>query len=856
MKERKGNFSKKVLYLVLGLVFVSLTLSQANFARLFNNFLTVSDQNINLKLAFPLVLGAQRTRLYDDSGVLRGYQSYDPNTKVGVVTLVYPPLADYAQKSQVQALLAEERRMLPALRSIYSLASEEIVRTVRTWNNMTARVGRYRATGRDSGSVFVNDVTQAVASVVSPSLALNTFATTPSERIGDLFSVRTMFELRYYNGTNNGTLGRGNATADVVFSIAVLPNSVRTNETSRFVWRDYTDSSAVAEWKDVAQNDTMYVSIGQDPMIDIVMIVDNSYSMDDHQRSTSNAANVLRSSLANTGFNNFRVALLSSSFYNPQCWALGNGLCDQTRNTSCRPFVAKSRLASLGAWLTANTSSWIGAGNTVCQTGTEKALLSLQEITTPNVGHATFMPPSTNNEQKFRRGSNLVFIFVGDADDQSYGVGNPDSKGTCMQGINAYTQYLRNLRANNGFNSITLGGILCPSNVQCAETQCTPRIIRSVINRFSGFIGDITTQKDVSDGMGEIMRDVVAAASNYRLRYRAISTSVQVSYPRTGLTVGNCPQRVPRSLINGFDYDVQRNAVVLYGSCRPVNVTGNQTIQITYSYWSPRVNCSLYRNSIDCSPSQCRWCPGANGTRQTQGVGTCVNRQSACPLIVAPPAGVFGGYGQGANGGYTAAGARGIPWWAILLLILFLCCLCLLCLLLLLLLFLLFKPSKTTKSSNKRIEYQMMDNPGSKSGSYAPPADDYGAEPYSGSGAGYDGDSGSGYAGDDYTGDAAGAGSRSRGNTASGTAGSGYAADDYGSDPYGSDPYSGAPAGGYAGGPSGSAAGSGDTGRPPLRGGGRPMTLDSNLTPGEQGDPNVKPTDNKYITTGAKPVWF
>jgi len=822
--EKKGINSTTLFFIVCGFIlFTGFVITQApTFARVYGSFLAVSDENINLKIAIPINLGVGRQRLYDDQGVLRGYQAYDSRTGVGFTTLVYSPLPGYSQQSPIQALLAEENRMMPVLTSIYALKSDEIVRTVRTWNNNTARIGRYNATTLDTDVVFVNDFTRAVASMVYPNLAFNTYLTVASQRLGSNFQIRTMFELRYYNGTNNGTLGRGNNTADIVFTVAVLPSSQAGNEAAMFQWRDYTDSSAIAEYADVVLNDTVYDAVAKDPMIDFVLIVDNSYSMDDHQMATANAANVFRSQLARTGFNNFRVALLSSSFYNPSCWTLTNGKCDESRNASCRPFVSRNRLAALGSWLTPNSSTWIGAGNTPCQTGTEKALLSLQEITSSTNQHATYMPPSAGqaDPQKFRKGAHVVFIFVGDADDQSYGTGMSDSKGTCRQGINNYYQYLVNLRNSNGFASMTLGGILCPYNVPCAETQCSPRIIRSVINRFNGFIGDINSASDVSAGMSEIMRDVMAAASSYKLRYRAISTSINVTLPRNGLTMGRCPLQVPRSMNNGFDFDAQRNSIVFYGNCRFVNVTAsrNDTIKITYSYWSRNVNCSQYRDALSCNPTQCRWCGTSNGTAQQPNRGVCVSNALSCPAIIAAVPGVYGGYGQGANGGYTAAKAAGIPWWAILLLILFLCCLCLLCLLLLLLLFLLFKPGPK-KGSSKKGAYSQVDNaPQSGGGSYTPPADDYTSSGYaSGSGT-----AGSGYAADDSTG--------------------GYAAEDS--------------TGGYD--PSGGAVGSGSSGgggsglKPH---GGRPMTLDAGVSPNDQGDPNVRPDDNKYILFGGQPKW-
>jgi len=150
----------------------------------------------------------------------------------------------------------------------------------------------------------------------------------------------------------------------------------------------------------------------------------------------------------------------------------------------------------------------------------------------------------------------------------------------------------------------------------------------------------------------------------------------------------------------------------------------------------------------------------------------------------------------------------------------------LLCLALLFLAFLAAKREKQGKRNQP--DYEQVGNPGAKQGVYSPPSDppaDYTA-PYatpSGSGA-MGGTPASG--GSTQTPPGAGQPSSGGGSLA-------------GNPPAGGSPF----------------AGIADARSNLKPGRGRPLTQDTGLLPADQGDPNIKPDDNKYILPGAQPRW-
>ncbi|MBI4817391.1 MAG: hypothetical protein HY791_14110 [Deltaproteobacteria bacterium] len=396
---------------------------------------------------------------------------------------------------------------------------------------------------------------------------------------------------------------RSSATAVVLFAIAPIDAS----EAAGFALADLTEGLGLGQSADELEARCQRFRSEAFSALEIVWAVDNSASMGDEQNAVAEAALALVSRLSNAAVD-WRTAVVTSGFYAPRAGCT-NETCSDTTESQCRVFT--SDLPTFAGWFTQGSPSWVGAGG-ACNVAREEAAHSLQLILTdPAAGHASFMPPSpTPDPAKIRSGSDLLVIFLGDADDQQFGNADAES------GMDGYEAFFRALP----LHSVSMGGIICPEGGTCGETQRNPRVIRGLINRFGGLIGSLRDLTSIGPTVAAIVDAGIGAASPYELDADAIPSTIRVSM-QAGSTVGSCPvDDVPRSRTNGFDYDARTRRIAFFGDCRPAG--SGSSISVSYRAWTDRSSSS---DPVPCL--SCGSCP--QGARCDLDTCACVCEVSA-----------------------------------------------------------------------------------------------------------------------------------------------------------------------------------------------------------------------------------
>ncbi|HEY1101335.1 MAG TPA: hypothetical protein VGF99_20525, partial [Myxococcota bacterium] len=169
-----------------------------------------------------------------------------------------------------------------------------------------------------------------------------------------------------------------------------------------------------------------------------------------------------------------------------------------------------------------------------------------------------------------------------------------------------------------------VAGIVCPAGTNCTDDTSNGRF-----KKFFADMGGVEVAlpndsdpqqaQKIRDGINLILQQSIAQASPYVLTKPPISASIKVAFDSAVTTFGTCDKNdVPRSRVNGFDYDGVTNSLQFFGNCRPTFDTANigRRITTSYKYW------------IEDSPD-----PDGNDDpcAECEAPLICVNDQCLCP---------------------------------------------------------------------------------------------------------------------------------------------------------------------------------------------------------------------------------
>ncbi|HMY59309.1 MAG TPA: hypothetical protein PK472_13690, partial [Pseudomonadota bacterium] len=131
-------------------------------------------------------------------------------------------------------------------------------------------------------------------------------------------------------------------------------------------------------------------------------------------------------------------------------------------------------------------------------------------------------------------------------------------------------------------NVLTFGYVPVDLTRNCTTTLNVADLPRCVIEGNGGAAIPIKTvfnQADIDAGMNRIVDAVAGAASQFKLLRSPITSTIKVNVRNTD---------VPRSRLDGFDYDPVSKAIVFYGSTYRPQI-GDQ-VYISYRVWAGSTN--------------------------------------------------------------------------------------------------------------------------------------------------------------------------------------------------------------------------------------------------------------------------
>ncbi len=522
----------------------------------------------------------------------------DPITNVSGIVAAMPSMGDVnAESTRVAALItaAVGVGITPVL----------VGRSLTTHEMNPAITSTYRVARSTSASALRDSLIMPMVGAPAPG--------------GRSVGVSTEFLLDVT--TVRRTMGSAAGTTDVI--VAVSPRSLYDNPAVNTAIRanDLVDATGVAESdKGLGFNCQVMRAVASAP-VEFLWTVDTSGSMGPYQVRLGNVATQFFTRLQAAGID-FRVGVLTAGNNSLNLdtpgfrWILGTDalgprrLCEQ---------VTSVGLGTCPTSPSDTVSPYPFPGTTEEPTAAAA------------VGHYTFlrrtMMGEVNPDRRFRAGARVVAFLVTDEPGSNdftryFATNNDPQAGTRWAPTGVYnTTALSNIIAYFRRNMVLTFGLLPLTATPCSSAAVFD-LPRCVVEGNGGAIIPIATATDpeISAAMARIISAVAGAVSQFRLTRTAITSTIKVRV--RGMDV-------PRSRLDGFDYDPASNAVVFYGTTfRPR--TGDEVV-ISYRLWQacPPRGTTCRADSECCSPFTCR-----DGTCQppcTMAGGMCMTNTDCCP---------------------------------------------------------------------------------------------------------------------------------------------------------------------------------------------------------------------------------
>jgi hypothetical protein len=479
-----------------------------------------------------------------------------------------------------------------------------------TWDGFPATVGIYDLNLAGDGAAAVSTLVNAILPGAS--------ALTGTLGSSGTFKLRMEFVRR--SGQRAVIVG------------ALMSQSVYNVDTTAYRLEDVTNGSPLAQVGDdtAVKCDTFRTVVY--PKADIMLVIDNSGSMGASQNALSAAATAITTQLSQALLD-WRVARITSDTDLPHNPCTGGGCALSPRRYGD---VAGASAEDFEVWPfiqpASNSPADLMAASGVIETklmkpgtlgwGREAAFNGLRMIlnTNPDLGGTRhFLPASpagTTDPWKLRADARFAVFIVTDASDQStrtdLGEPNPfqDVPFVWTDGPTGTIQQFLRGGAGNGNNAnswdpnrtdelpIFMGGIFCPLGQFCngeddlhGDSAAWTQRYHDSVNALGGVIGNIQDTASISQMVAAYMTALIGNTSPYVLTQAPISASIKIAVdgqPVTGCNWAN----LPRSRVNGFDYDGATRKITFYGNCRPSGDAAqiNKLVAVSYRYWVDRTS--------------------------------------------------------------------------------------------------------------------------------------------------------------------------------------------------------------------------------------------------------------------------
>ncbi|MBN1209959.1 MAG: thrombospondin [Myxococcaceae bacterium] len=579
-----------------------------------------SEDGADLKIALPPTFTeVSPIKVGDD---VRGVVGYDSEAKVGFLAFRRP-----APAAATDAL-GDEEELRPSIQTRGALTNRTAQRFM-TWDGHDAVQAFYDQEGATTD--LKRRVDQLVETLVPGSEGRLSAA---AAGVTGIFRLQTLF------------VHRSAQSVVVLIAVTRLDSVTGANRSSvaAFSAKDLSDGSALAQFGEPTSVQCERFQLTQ-AKVDFLFVVDDSGSMASSQDSLAKAAESAVAAL-DTSSLDWRMGMVTSSYH----------ISGRTNSGKLRHFTRN--LNKMTAWLTegsdcvsgvcslvpttpeqatcpddtsqgANGGCWVSTGGSGSEGVLGAARLAIKTITAGAV-------PGADDPTKARTDAGLVVIILADADDQTSGEtsssgfcgGNEDTPGNTCQPVSTFTSFFGNVSSpaaplNPTGKLITVHGIVCPSGSDCGcdsnGCEFNPKPVNGVpqqrhaqvVNASGGVLGSISDLNSIKASMDAIIADAIGNAG-YRTLKPPIGASIKVAVESV-LDEATCSKdNLPRSTVNGFDFDGSARTISFFGACRPKS----ESVQaaVSYQYWVDAVKdpnggvpCE---NDPDYSPTEDDHCSG------------------------------------------------------------------------------------------------------------------------------------------------------------------------------------------------------------------------------------------------------
>jgi hypothetical protein len=574
------------------------------------------------------------------NGASKGMMGFDPTNKVAFLAYrTTPPAAN---------VTADEVAIRGTLNGVSTLSSPITQPFPTAWDGHPAIQAFYDQSGTADLKARANALAAALVPGSSGRLALTAGVSGP-------FRIQAQYVRR--------------SSQTLIVLVAIAPISGGTLATP-FTLADTAGGSALAQFGDATavQCETFRPGSGK---VDFLFVVDDSGSMADSQTALGDAAAAMATALGASTLD-YRIAMVSSDYHitsgtGPNRNGVLRGWTTDlnqfkawlTQNSTCSGGVCSGTGATPAPACNptgANGGCWIGTSGSGAEGVLGAARKATNDLTAPGSANPV------------RAGAELVIILLGDADDQTSGYTTTANKtnlpSATLEGVQNFINFFMSTgpvgqSTKNTLNKIIpVHGIVCPAGTNCnSEWQENPQRHAQVINATSGIRGDITTTASIQATINAIVDNAIAA-SGYKTQKPAIGASVKVAVDSVLDSPNPCNENdLPRSRIDGFDFNGLTGTISFFGSCRPSSTS--QKAAVSYRYWvdtTPNPNgnpppCSTDTQFYDATQADyCRGklvcnrttnlceCPADCGGTPPPGM-TCNSNRLVCDFQCAPDCG-------------------------------------------------------------------------------------------------------------------------------------------------------------------------------------------------------------------------